>query len=505
MTDRAAALRRNPEGPLQVTFLELFFDLVFVFALFQLSHELLEHLEWSGAVRTAVLVVAVWTVWNRTSRICDRYDPSQPSIRVLIIGSMFGAFVMAVAIPKAFSTRGLMFAGTYIAVQMGRNLFLMILTRGSGRKPETRLLLWYVISGVPWLAGAIVQGWPRIVLWVLAAGADYEGFRLGWPTPGRGRASKEEVVVSGEFLAERQRQFFIIALGELILITGLAVTSSGLGAGHVAAAVVAFITAVLLWRIYIYRAGQVMGPAVIKASDPLRFSVTALYSHTVMVAGLVATSVGYQLVIAHPAGHIQPAWSAVIFAGPALFLAGRVMLEYVVFGRMSKECMTAIVVLAAVSPAMILAPPLLAALTAAVIVTGAAAADTARGRRHPGEPPSSRPGPAQAAAAAAPGRSRNEEPLVGSWIQASNLCRFLEIVSSYVGYRFDHRDWQAIQASLDTVTSDNNIFSYELTGQRALTLTLSKGLASDEVSVQIAGRQDRMLGARITGLADAFQ
>jgi low temperature requirement protein LtrA len=399
-----------------------------------------------------------------------------------------------------------MFAGTYIAVQIGRNLFLMILTRGSGRKPKTRLLLWYVVSGVPWLAGAIVQGWPRIVLWVLAAGADYEGFRLGWPTPGRGRASKEEVVVSGEFLAERQRQFFIIALGELILITGLAVTSAGLGAGHVAAAVVAFITAVLLWRIYIYRAGQVMGPAVIKASDPLRFSVTALYSHTVMVAGLVATSVGYQLVIAHPAGHIQPAWIAVIFAGPALFLAGRVMLEYVVFGRMSKECMTAIGVLAAVSPVMILGPPLLAALIAAVIVAGGAVADTARGWGHPGEPPSPRPGPAQAAAAAAaPGRPRNKEPLVGSWIQASNLRRFLEIVGSYAGYRFGHRDWQAIQASLDTVTSDNHTFNYELTGQRALTLTLSKGPASDEVSVQIMGRQDRMLGARITGLADAFQ
>jgi hypothetical protein len=314
----------------------------------------------------------------------------------------------------------------------------------------------------------------------------------------------KEMAVVGEFLAERQRQFIIIALGEQILVTGLAATSgSGFGGGREAAAVVAFATTVLLGHIYIYRAGQVFGAAVAAAPDPLRASLSAMYAHPVMVAGLVAVSAGDELVIRHPAWHIRPAGIAAILGGPALFLAGRGLFEYVVFSRVSLDRVIGILVLAAVSPAMILASPLLAALAAAVVLAGVAVAGTARARRHPDEPPSPRPGPARTGTRAP--SPRNDELLAGNWIWASNLRRFLELVSSYAGNHFDHRDWQAIQVGLDTSTSDNDTFSYPLTGRRALTLTVSKNPGSDEVSVQVTGRQDRLLGARIAALTDAFQ
>jgi low temperature requirement protein LtrA len=109
-----------------------------------------------------------------------------------------------------------------------------------------------------------------------------------------------------------------------------------------------------------------------------------------MVAGLVAISVGDELAIRFPAGPMQPAWIAVIFGGPTLFLAGRAMLEYAVFSRVSKDRVFGVLVLAVVSPAMIFAPPLLAALAAAVVLAGVAIADAARARRYPGEPPSPR-------------------------------------------------------------------------------------------------------------------
>jgi low temperature requirement protein LtrA len=505
MTSWAAALRRGPEEPRQVTFLDLFLDLVFVFALFQLSHGLLAHLGWSGTFQTAVLLLAVWLVWNHTARIGDRYDLRRPVIQLLVIGSMFGTFVLAVAAPEAFGTRGLVFAGVYVAVQVGRYLFLLAVTRGGERRPEARELFWFGVSALPWLAGAAAQGWARGVLWVLALAVDYTSIGLGWPAPGLGRARAEEFAISGEFVAERVRQFFIIALGELILVTGLTVTSSsGSGAGREAAVVVAFATTVLLWRIYIYRAGEVLGAAVAAAPDPLRVGISVLYAHPVMVTGLVAISVGDELVITHPAGRIQPAWIAVILGGPALFLAGRAMFEYVVFSRVSPDRVIGILVLAAVSPAMVLAPPLLAALAAAVVLAGVAIADAARARRHPDEPPSPRPGRARTAVRE-PSRPRNDELLAGNWIWVSNLRRFLELVSSYVGYRFDYLDWQAIQAGLDTFTSDKDTFSYPLIGRRALTLTISKDPGSDEVSVQITGHQDRLLGARIAALTDAFQ
>jgi low temperature requirement protein LtrA len=161
MTNRAAALRRGPEDPHRVTFLDLFFDLAFVFAAFQLSHELLGHLRWSGAFQTAVLLLAAWLVWDHTAAVSDRYDPDRPAIKLLVIGSMFGALVLAVAVPEAFGTHGLVFASAYVAVQISRGPFLVAITRGAGRRPEALLLFWFGISALPWLAGAAAHGWAR--------------------------------------------------------------------------------------------------------------------------------------------------------------------------------------------------------------------------------------------------------------------------------------------------------------------------------------------------------
>jgi low temperature requirement protein LtrA len=164
-------------------------------------------------------------------------------------------------------------------------------------------------------------------------------------------------------------------------------------ADRTAAVVVAFATTVLLWRVYIYRAGEVLGAAVAEAPDPLRVVVSVLYAHAVMVAGVVAISVGDELVIRHPSGHTPPTWIAVMLGGPALFLAGRAILEYAVFERVSRDRVIGVLVLAAIWPAMILVPPFIVATTAAVVLAGVAAADAARARRRPDEPPSPPGGP----------------------------------------------------------------------------------------------------------------
>jgi low temperature requirement protein LtrA len=386
MTSRATLLRR-PEDPRRVTFLDLFFDLVFVFALFRLSHGLQAHLNGSGAFQTLVLLLAAMWVWTMTAAITDRFDPGRWPIQMLVVGSMFGSFILAAAATEAFGTRGLLFAGAYIAVQVGRGLFLVAVTRGDQRqRPELRLLFWFGVSAMPWLAGALVQGWARGVLWALAVAADYTAAGLNWPTPGLGRTRAPGFGLSGEFVAERQRQFFIIALGELILVSGLALTSDGFQADRTAAVAVAFATTVLMWRITIYRAAGVLGAAVTAAPDPVRVAVAGAYAHVVMIAGIVATSVGDELVIRHPFGHTQPAWIALILGGPALFLTGRAILGYAVFGRVSRDRVIGVLVLAAISPGMILVPPVLVALTGTVVLAGIAVAD--RAWRRAAEPPS---------------------------------------------------------------------------------------------------------------------
>lgn len=389
MTSRAATLLRGPEDPGRATFLELFFDVVFVFALFRLSQKLLERLAWSGALQTLVLLLALMGLWGNTAWVADRFVLNRTAIQALVIGCMFGSFVLAAAAPEAFGARGLVFASAYVASQVGRSLFLVVITRGHERQRfELRQLLWSGVSALPWLAGAVAHGWARVVLWTVAATVEWAAFGLGLPMPGVGRVKPAELKVSGEFVAERQRQFFIIALGELILASGLAFDNLGFGAVHTAAVVVAFATTVLLWRVYIHRAGGVLGAAVAAATNQPRVVVAQTYAHLVMVAGVVAITVGSELVITHGSGDNISAWIVVTLGGPALFLAGRAILEYAVFDRVSRNRVIGVLVLAAISPAMILLPLLIAAVAAAVVLAGIAVADSTGSRRQPVEPPS---------------------------------------------------------------------------------------------------------------------
>jgi low temperature requirement protein LtrA len=373
----------------------LFFDLVFVLALTQLSRGLIQHLNWSGAFQTLVLLLALWGIWIHTAGLTDIFDPQRPPIQLLVTATMLGGLVLAAVAPEAFGKRGPVFAGAYLAINLGRSMFVvLVLPRHEVRRLYTRQLIWFGVSAVPWIAGAVMQHSARAVLWTLAVVMDSAATAVRFPTPWLGRASAPEFAISGEHLAERYRQFFIIALGELILVAGLAFNGSGLGAGHTAALVVSFATTVLLWRIYIYRAGELLGTAIAAARDPVRVGLAQAYSHLLMVAGVVATAVGQELVITHPLGHTRPAWTAVILGGPALFLAGRALFEYAVFARVSRDRPIGLLVLAFAGPVTLFLPPLLAAIAATAVLSGIAIADASRARRHPPEPPSPPGGPA---------------------------------------------------------------------------------------------------------------
>ncbi|MFC0507601.1 low temperature requirement protein A [Micromonospora costi] len=388
-TSGPAELMRKAEDPQRATFLELFFDLVFVLALAQLSRGLAEDLGWSGAFRTLVLLGAVWWVWSSTAWLTDRTDPHQPVIQSLVIATMVGSLVMAAAVPEAFGDTGLIFAGAYVAIQLGRGLVLVAVLRGQElQRIGMRGLFWYGLSALPWIAGALAHGAARGALWALAVVLDHTAGKIGFPTPGAGRTPSQDLVISGEHLAERYRQFFIVALGELILVTGLALSSSGFARGHVAAFAVSIATTVLLWRIYIHRAGQVLAEAIAVSADPVRLAESASYAHLAMVAGVVAVAVGDELVIAHPLGHTPPAWIAVLIGGPALYLAGRARFEHAVFGRVSRSRLIGVLALAALTPAMLPLPPVAVAAAAALVLTGIAVSDAARGHGRPPEPPS---------------------------------------------------------------------------------------------------------------------
>lgn len=385
---RANGWLRGP-GDQRATYLELFFDLAFVFALAQLSYALLEDLSWSGAGRALVLLLAVWWVWFTTAWITELFDPQRPAIQVLTIAIMVGALVMAVALPGAFDAWGLIFAAAYVLIHVGRDFFLVIALRGHElRRTTVRGLFWFGVSALPWLAGALTHGAGRAILWSLAVALDYAAYLFRHPTPRVGRTPTAQLPSVAEHLAERYRQFFIIALGELILVTGLTLRGTGFTTYGTPAFIVAIGTTVLLWRIYIYRAGELLSAAIAAAPDRARLARSVSYTHLVMVAGAGCTAVGAEVTIAHPLEAGRPAWAVVLLGGPVLFLAGRAAFEYTVFSQVSRGRLIGLAVAVALIPALVRLPPLLVGVAAAAVLAGVALADTARARAHPVEAPS---------------------------------------------------------------------------------------------------------------------
>jgi low temperature requirement protein LtrA len=393
-TSRAEALLRKPEQPRRATFLELFFDLVFAFSLGPVAHRLTEAFATPGrdvpseAGQTLLLLLALVMVWFITSWITDLYDPQRVEIQLLVIASMFGILVMGIAVPEAYDGRAVIFAGAYVAIHLSRGLVIVPTLKGhEAQRRAAGAILWYAVSAVPWIVGAVLpQTAAREALWALALAVEYTGAMLLFPGPWRRHAHMSEWPVVGEYLSDRYQQFFIIALGELILITATTYGSIRISAATTAAFVVSFATTVLLWRTYTYRAGQALSSAIEAAGEPTRLVRQALSAHLLMVAGIVVIAVGYELVIAHPLGRAVATWGVVIFGGPILFLIGRALFGYAIFGSILLARPIGAAVLAVAAFAMASLPPLAAAAAAALVLAAVAVLDAVRLGRLPEQP-----------------------------------------------------------------------------------------------------------------------
>ncbi|WP_329100985.1 low temperature requirement protein A [Micromonospora sp. NBC_01699] len=390
-----AALLREESTSQRASFLELFLDLVFVFALTRVSQRLItdftseQRILLPEAGQTLLLFLALWIVWTTTVWATSRLDPEAPQVQVVVILTLIGSMVMAVALPEGFGDRALVFAGAYVATQVGRSMYFLVATHRQGDKAVSlRIIFWAGVSGVPWIVGGLLADEPlRGLLWTVAVVLDLSALALGWPTPRLGRSWFGGELLSAEHLAERYQQFLIIALGESIFVLGLTFSSSDFTVDQATAFGLGLLTTVLLWRIYFHRAGRVLPLAITSARNPGRLGVATAFTHLTMIAGIVLTGVGYELSIAHPLGHGDPAWLFAILGGPILFLTGRTPFEFQVFGRISPSRVAGILVLAAPIPALLHAPPLAASGTAAGVLVGVAVLDALRSRGRSPESP----------------------------------------------------------------------------------------------------------------------
>ncbi|WP_240930530.1 low temperature requirement protein A [Isoptericola sp. BMS4] len=367
--------RRGHVGPL-----ELFFDLVYVFTIIQLSHYVVEHDTLTGLAQAAVLFLAVWWGWNYTAWAMNWLEPESRAVQGLVAVLMLAALAMAVAVPHAFDESAGLFVAAYLTLQLLRSAVMVAVFRGRtmGRN-YAHLLAWSAAAGVLWVVGLLVPADWRLAVWALAVVVDYAAPRVGFWIPGRGTAPMSTWPVTESHLAERNRLVFIIALGESILVLGGTLLGGELTGPVVLAALVGFATIVLLWRLYFdHRYGNQEHELADDADPTAAARGAYAYAHALMVGGAILVAVGIETVVHHPGEHTDAMAAAAIAGGPALYLVGNLLFQRALWGRTPRSRvagLAALAVVAAVAPLL----PLIA--TAALVLAVLGALVVAGGRR----------------------------------------------------------------------------------------------------------------------------
>jgi low temperature requirement protein LtrA len=321
--------RRDAGGEQRASTLELFYDLVFVFAITQVSHLVLDELTWRGAARGLLVLLVVWWAWNYTAWVTNELDPDSVVVRLLLIGLMVASLLMAVAIPEAFGDRALLFACSYVAIQVGRHAFLTFGSAERGtieRERAGRILIWFVASGTLWIAGGIADGSWRTAFWLVALALDYTAPLVTFWVPGRRPLAPTDWEVETAHFAERFQLFMIIALGESIVITGATTAGLELDTARITAFTLAFLgTAAMWWLYFDYVAGIAQRRLELAANRTVLARDAYAYLHVVLVAGVILWAVGDELVLARPTGVLSGSELTALVAGPAIYLIGHAL------------------------------------------------------------------------------------------------------------------------------------------------------------------------------------
>ncbi|MDC8011931.1 low temperature requirement protein A [Tahibacter soli] len=370
-------LREHGHGHGKVTTVELFFDLVFVFAVTQLSHHLMLHFTPVGAIETLLLTLGVWWVWIYTSWVTNWLDPEKVPTRVLLLVMMFAGLVLSASLPQAFGERAWGFAGAYVCMQVGRTAYVLWAVAGHTNMVRNfqRILAWLVLSAAFWFAGATFGEW-RLPLWIAALAIEVASPSLGFYVPGLGRSLTRDWNVEGGHLSERCALFVIIALGESILVTGATFAQGEWNATALAAFAVSFAGSVAMWWIYFDAAADAGTARIVESDDPGRIArIAYTYMHVAIVAGIIVSAVGDEFVLAHPAGHGDAKTALAVLGGAALYLAGNAAFRWTITRRLAASHVGGVAALALVAPVSTRLSPLALSGACALVLVAVAVRD----------------------------------------------------------------------------------------------------------------------------------
>ncbi|MFI5681733.1 low temperature requirement protein A [Streptomyces cellulosae] len=361
----------------EVTPLELFFDLVYVFAIGQLSHQLLAHPTWTGAAQTLVLYLAVYAAWAYTTWAVTLVPAEDPRTRRMLLTVMLLGLFMNAAIPRAFGDAGWVFVVTFLLIHLGRTVWLLRV--GLDRRDQEhwrRVLVWFAAAAPFWLTGAAADGDARLVWWAAATLIELAGTWTAHPLPGR-RLDSRQVGFAGGHLLERGRLFMIIAFGEAVMTTGTALTAAPYEPMTLLTSGVALTGTVALFWLFFSRSEHIVRHYE-QTEDPIRAGRSGVYSLMASVAGMIAAAAGDERVIAHPAQHAGITTNLLLFCGPALYIGAQTWHGATLFDELPWARLVALSALVVGCAVTTTCPAYLSAVIAAAIVVAVAAFEERR-------------------------------------------------------------------------------------------------------------------------------
>jgi low temperature requirement protein LtrA len=343
----------------RVTWAELFFDLVFVFAVTQVSALLHDDHSWAGVGRALVVFVPIYWAWVGMSVHANTHDVDNPIDRMGIFAVALCSLFMALAIPAAYAERGVLFGAGYFALRIVLAA-LFFRDRPMTVNPFSVAVL---VTGPLLLVGGVLDGSARVTVWGLAASID-----LAVPALVRRRLARMQF--DPTHLPERFGLFLIIALGESIVAIGVpAASTPHLSAGMVATVAAAFVLACALWWVYFVFAAGAVRNALTNAqvqTDIIRQVFS--YGHLPLIGAIIAVAVGLTEAVEHPGQHLDGAVAGLLFGGSALYLATFGYTQWRLFHSWSTTPLTAVAVVIALLPTATLIPALAALCTLIAVV-----------------------------------------------------------------------------------------------------------------------------------------
>jgi low temperature requirement protein LtrA len=364
--ERAEALERAVEIEQEVTALELFFDLVFVFAITQVTRFLSHDPTWGRLVEATALLMVLWFSWSAYVWLQNRAATDEGTIRVVLLVAMGPVLVASLAVPNAFGKDALLFGVAFFLVRALHLVAYMVVARDDPALRGVVLRLSRTIlpaSALLVVAGA-VPGTGRALCWIAALAIDYGGLFL---------SGTADWHVTPSHFAERHRLIVIIALGESIVALGAGASSLALGAGVITGALLGIAVAAALWWAY-FDVVAIVAERRLRAAPReqqvriARDSYT--YLHLPMIAGIVVFAFGVKATLARAHAHLEDVAATALCGGVALYLLALSAFKRRNVGSFNYPRLVAAAVLVALAPVATTLPALVS--LALVTVTACA-------------------------------------------------------------------------------------------------------------------------------------